>query len=208
MAVAAPIPRSKPFTAAIHELTACADAAALLDLEGNVLFTNDAWERFAQLEGCLGHAVVGARLLDGIHGKELRELLGLILELAAREPVAGTRAMSVERNGPDLARLVNVLISPVLAGNEPIGLTLVQRIVRELPASEIYEIVEGKAEDYRNQDGKLDQCSCCRRTRHPADPAEWDYVPSLVNAPPSEVVFSYCPLCNELHNPLGPFEEQ
>lgn len=200
--------RARPFTAAIHELAACPDAAVLLDLEGTVLFANDAWERFARAGGGLGEAEIGKRLLDAIQGKESRDLLGLLLELAAREPVAGTRSLSVERNGPDLARLVNMLVSPVLAGSEPIGLTVVQRIVRELPACEVYEIVDGSPAEYRNAAGMLVQCSCCRRTRRPADPEQWDFVPALVNAPAAEVEFGFCPLCHELHSPLGSSEEQ
>lgn len=84
----------------------------------------------------------------------------------------------------------------------------VRRLVRALPAGEVYPVVEGTADGYRTADGTLEQCSCCRRTRRPAEPEEWDFVPGLVAAPPADILFAFCPLCRELHSPLGPGDEQ
>lgn len=207
MVVHPPISRSRPFTTAIRELAARTDAAVLLDLEGTILFANEAWERFARLGGGTVEAAVGARLLDVVRGEEPRDALRALLAWAARAPAGCTRSLTLECNGPDLARLVSMQVSPVRAGAEPIGLTIVQRVVRELPAGEVYEAVEGSAAGYRSEDGALEQCSCCRRTRRPTAPDEWDFVPGLVAAPPADAVFVYCPLCRELHDPLG-VEEQ
>ena len=203
MVVRPAISRSRPFTAAIRELAARTDAAVLLDLEGTILFANDAWERFARLGGGFGEAAVGARLPEVVRGEEPREVLRRLLAWAAHQAEGRPRFITVECNGPDLARLVNMQVSPVLAGAEPIGLVIVQRVVRELPAAEVYEVVEGTAEQYRAEGGALEQCCCCRRTRRPADPDEWDFVPGLVAAPPADTVFVYCPLCRELHDPVG-----
>lgn len=203
MVARASTPRARPFTAAIHELAASPDAAVLLDLEGTILFANEAWERFARLSGALGQTAVGTRLLDGIQGSEPGDTLRRVLARAAPGSIARARTLTFECNGPDLARLVTVQVAPLLVGSETIGLTIHQRVVRELPVREVYQVVEGSAEEYRGGDGALEQCSCCRRTRRPAEPAEWDFVPALVAAPPSDTAYATCPLCQELHSPLG-----
>jgi hypothetical protein len=196
--------RSRPFTAAIHELAARPDAAVLLDMEGTILFANEAWERFSALAGeSSTGTLVGSRLVDAVRGDEPREVLRRLLARAAVGPLAHPISVTSECNGPDLARLMTTQISPIVAGTELIGLTFVQRVVRELPVSEVYQVVEGAAEDYRGDGGALEQCSCCRRTRRPSDPSEWDFVPALVAAPPDDAQFGYCPLCRALHHPLG-----
>ncbi len=203
-----PSSRSRPFTAAIRELAARPDPAVLLDLEGTILFANDAWERFARLGGGFGEAALGTHLPEAIRGEEPRDALRRLLAWAAHGPGGRTRSLTVECNGPDLARLVSMQVTPVLAGPEPIGLVIVQRVVRELPAGEVYEVVEGSADQYRSPAGAFTQCSCCRRTRRPAEPDEWDFVPGLVAAPPPDAVFVYCPLCRELHDPVGGGEDE
>jgi hypothetical protein len=197
--------RSRPFTAAIHELAARADSAVLLDLEGTILFANEAWERFAATAGeTPTGTLVGSKLLDAVRGEEPRDVLRRLLAKVAHGPSSRPISVTSECNGPDVARLMTTLISPILAGAELIGLTLVQRVVRELPVAEVYQVVHGGAEDYRDASGGMEQCSCCRRTRRPSDPVEWDFVPALVAAPPADAQFVYCPLCRALHHPLGP----
>lgn len=204
MAVRAPSTRSRPFNAAIHELTARPDAAVLLDREGTVLFANDAWDRFLRTTAALGVTPVGVKLADAIQGELPRKVFEEILARVARaNGAARPLTITTECNGPDRARLVTSLFSPVLAGTEAIGVMMVVRIVRELPASEVYQVVERTADEYRTAARALEQCCCCRRTRRPADPAEWDFVPALVAAPPPETTYAYCPLCRELHDPLG-----
>jgi PAS domain-containing protein len=202
MAARAPSSRSKPFTAAIHELAARTDAAVLLDLEGTILFTNEAWERHTRTTGAYLELAVGAHLVEGIQGEVPRKVFQELIARVARPP-ARPLSITTECNGPDLARLVTTHFTPVLAGTEAIGLTMVLKVVRELPATEVYQVVEGAADDYRSTEGVLEQCGCCRRTHRPSDPAEWDFVPALVAAPPEETTFAYCPLCQELHDPLG-----
>jgi len=204
MAARATSIRSRPFTAAIHELAARADAAVLLDLGGIVLFANDAWERFLRTTAALGVTPVGVRLADAIQGELPRKVFEELLARVTRAPGgARTVTTTTECNGPDRARLVTSHFSPVLAGTEVIGVAVVVKIVRELPASEVYQVVEGTADEYRTPEGALEQCCCCRRTRRPSDPAEWDFVPALVAAPPPDTTYAYCPLCHELHDPLG-----
>jgi PAS domain-containing protein len=201
MAARATSPRSRLFTATIRGLSAKTDAAVLLDLEGTVLFLNDAWERLARRSGCSSSLTVGSPFAESVQGEEprtvLRDLLGRVARSTDGRPVTVTS----ELNSPDVARLVTTQVSPLVAGTEPIGLTVVQRVVRELPAGEVYPVVEGTLESYRGAGGELEQCCCCRRTRRPAEPAEWDFVPLLVAVPPRDAIFCYCPLCGELHRP-------
>jgi PAS domain-containing protein len=196
-------PRSKPFTAAIHELAARGDAAVLLDLEGTVLFVNDGWERFVRATSALEATPIGTRLADGIQGELPRKVFEELLARVTRAHGGRSLTITTECNGPDRARLVTSQLAPVLAGHEAIGVTVIVKVVRELPAAEVYQVVEGTASEYRGAAGTLEQCCCCRRTRRPADPAEWDFVPALVAVPPPDTWYAYCPLCHELHDPLG-----
>ena len=99
--------RSRPFTAAIHELAARPDAAVLLDMEGTILFANEAWERFSALSGeSSTGTLVGSRLVDAVRGDEPREVLRRLLARAAVGPLARPISVTSECNGPDLARLM------------------------------------------------------------------------------------------------------
>ncbi len=203
MAARAASPRSKPFTAAIHELAARGDPAVLLDVDGTVLFATDAWERFIRTTGAFGATPIGTRLSAGIQGELPREVFEELLARVIRGHTGRSLTVTSECNGPDRARLVTSQLSPVLAGPEVIGVALVVRVVRDVPAFEVYPVVEARADAYRNAEGAPEQCCCCRRTRRPSEPAEWDFVPALVAAPPPETTYAYCPLCRELHDPLG-----
>ena len=210
MSVRAHPSRSRPFTAAIHELSARSEPACLLDLEGNLLFVNDAWERFARENG--GHFaddLVGTSVFEHLRGETPRRMLRGLLRRAAH-PLAGARPPSFtsECNGPEVARLVTTQVARVVAGADVLGFALTQRVVRERPVAEVYEVVGGTTQDFRMHDGTFVQCSCCRRTRRPDDPEAWDFVPALVAAPPPETRFDYCPLCLELHAPPGALEDE
>ena len=205
MTVRAATSRSRPFTAAIHALAASRDPGCLVDLEGAILFVNDAWEQFALENGggarCSAGSLVGARILDHVSGEEPRRMLRMAVQRALRRGGPGDRPsiQTSECNAPDVARLVATQLAPVLAGPDVLGLTLVQRTVRQLPIQEVYQLVDGADRDYHGDGGVLEQCSCCRRTRRPHEPEDWDFVPGLVAAPPADTRFGYCPLCRELH---------
>jgi hypothetical protein len=201
----------KPFTAAIHALAARSAPACLVDLEGTVLFLNDAWDRFARdsAGGLVGEATVGALLVDGLQGDEPRRIVRALFEGVVQRGVGGQPvAVTAECNGPDVARLVTTQVGPVGSGDDLIGLTVQHRVVRERPVAEVYPVVDGGELDYHGRDGVLEQCSCCRRTRRPDDESEWDFVPGLVAAPPADALFTYCPLCRALHHPAGAPEEE
>ncbi|MGC3998239.1 MAG: hypothetical protein QM767_12455 [Anaeromyxobacter sp.] len=212
MAARATTSRSRPFSSAIHALASRSDPGCLIDREGTLLFANDAWDRFALENGggpsCCAAALTGSRIYDHVAGEEPRRMLRMLVERVLRQAAqAGPhRAVATsECNSPDSARLVALQLEPVMAGTEVLGLVLVHRVVRQLPAADVYPVVEGR--DYHGPDEAIEQCSCCRRTRRPDDPAEWDFVPALVAVTPREARFGYCPLCRELHHAGAPERE-
>lgn len=209
--MAARAQHSSPFTDEIHRLAADHDPACLLDLGGTILFVNEAWERAARENGggerCAGAGVVGTPLLDHIRGDEPRRMFRMLFQRMLRRaadahepPVVAT----YESNAPDVARLVSTQMRAVTApGGTLVGVALVHRIVRERPLAEVYPPVDAGDKDWRGPSGAVEQCSCCRRTRRPEAPDEWDFVPGLVAATPVDTVFDYCDLCRALHYPGG-----
>ncbi|HSQ64377.1 MAG TPA: PAS domain-containing protein, partial [Polyangiaceae bacterium] len=201
------LPRPRTFTAAIHELAALSDPACLLDHDGIILFVNDAWERLGEACGagqrCGAGALVGTRWLDAIHGEGPRHLHAVLLHRALRRAGDGPGGAVVhasEANDTRTARLVSARISPVaMSPGAPAGVSIVHRVVRELPIGEVYAVVERPEAAYRDAAGDLEQCGCCRRTRRPDAPDEWDLVPALLERAPRGARYGYCPLCLELH---------
>jgi len=198
-----------PFAAAIHALSARSDPACLLDTAGTILFVNDAWERSAREHGvaerCGAAMLVGSRLVDHVAGEEPRRVISLLVARALqRRPGEGPVVLTSENNGPDVARLVATRVEPVRAdGGLVVGVSLVHALVRERPAAEVYAPVDAGEREWRSRGGVLEQCSCCRRTRRPDAPEDWDFVPGLVAATPTDAAFVHCPLCRELHVPGG-----
>jgi hypothetical protein len=196
----------------MHDIAALREPACLLDPQGVLLFVNDAWERRAAERGggdrCGSSGVVGRRWLEAIAGEEPRRLHAVLLHRALHRQGGGSSGAVIhvsEDNDGDTGRLVSTHLEPVIVPpGTLVGISVVHRTVRELPIAEVYAPVGGGEQGYRDAAGELHQCGCCRRTRRPDAPDEWDYVPALVLVPPSRTVFEYCPLCLELHCAGGP----
>ena len=203
-------------SSAIRRLSADANPACLLDCQGAFLFVNQSWDHFAEQNGgapgALGSALIGTPWTDHLDGEQIRRHHGLLFERAMRSD--GSRRSLVvqvsEANGPDQARLVATRFEPVIVRGwgERLGIAVIHATVRVRPIAEVYSVVEAEEEPYRDADGRVTQCSCCRRTLEP-DSERWDFVPSLVLRPPSRVRWSLCDLCLELHYPeLRPAETE
>jgi hypothetical protein len=199
-----------PFADEIGLLARRGEPALLLDRSGVILFVNEAWERFARANGgselVTSRGLVGTCWFDQIAGEEPRRLHRLLLERAGRRLGPGRDGAVVqlnESNSPELARLVATELIPLPApGGEVICLAIVHRLVRERPLGEVYAPVDAPAERWRGQAG-LVQCSCCRRVQRPEAPTEWDLSIPLLEEPPIDTRFAYCPLCLALHYPGG-----
>jgi hypothetical protein len=178
-----------------------------VDVEGTILFVNEAWERSAsdcRVDAiCANGGLVGTYWAEHISGEEPRLVHQALLEQAlcrrGDAPGGGVHQTS-ECNTPTTALLISTLFSPVVSPlREVLGAAITHRIMRERPIAEVYPMILSPEELYRDPDGKLSQCSCCRRTRRIAEPEEWDFVAYLLECDPSGVEYLFCPLCRDLH---------
>jgi hypothetical protein len=193
---------------AIRLLAAEAHPGCLLDCQGGFLFVNQAWDHFAAenggAPGRLGSALIGTAWSDHLIGEEIRRYHAKLIDRALRSD--GTRALQVvqvsEANSPTQARLVATRFEPLMVrgGGERIGIAVVHATVRVRPIEEVYPLVAGEERQYQDEEGRVIQCSCCRRTREPAS-GRWDFVPSLVEMSPQGAHWAFCELCLELHYP-------
>jgi hypothetical protein len=206
--VARPAAHQNALSVAIRSLAAAHGPACLLDASGTFLFVNEAWDRHAAENGgapsCLGASLIGTAWLDHIRGAAVREAHAQVLERALR---GGPRRRAVtqvaESNTATRAALLKTRYAPVVAhGGDVIGVAIEHQVVRERPIEEVYGVSALPPDSYRDADGRLTQCSCCRRVRDPGEPSRWDLVAALVERPaPGEIVHVLCELCVELHGP-------
>jgi hypothetical protein len=188
----------------IRGLAAEKSPACLLDTQGTFLFVNDAWDRHALQNGgapgCLGAALIGTSWLTHIRGEEVQRFHAALFEraLRSRSPRPRPVIQVGESNTPTTAALVSSRLELIQQGDEPFAVSVVHTTIRERPVAEVYELVEGPPDAYRQPGGKIVQCSCCRRVRHPSDGGRWDFVPSLLAAP-LVATQTVCELCAELH---------
>ncbi|HUK66780.1 MAG TPA: hypothetical protein VLV17_08115 [Anaeromyxobacteraceae bacterium] len=189
----------------IRELAAERSPACLLDPRGSFLFVNEAWDQYALANGgapsCLGSSLIGTNWLDHIRGVEVRRLHADLLARALHPRGARPRPLIQvgESNTPTTAALVSSRFAPLIAhGGEPVALSIVHSVVRERPIEEVYDVVHRPADSYRNGQGQITQCSCCRRVRDWSEPERWDLVPEVLTRPFAGAL-ALCELCGELH---------
>ncbi len=193
-----------PLATRIRALASEKDPASLVDHEGTILFVNEAWERSLRENtggaACLGEALVGTAWLDHVAGAEPRRQHQRFLELALHRMGNGPGGSVIqvsENNSPTLARLIATHFEPIVTpSREVLGVTVVHRLVRERPLTEVYSVVSGPDSEFLDSDGRASQCSCCRRTLHGED---WEFVPELLASSPAKVEYVFCPLCLDLH---------
>ncbi len=196
----------------MQRLAALSEPACLLDAEGVVLFVNEAWDRFAVEHGGAARAasagLVGTRWLDGIHGEDPRRVHAVLLHRAMRRSGDGPGGAVLhisEANDGARARLVATRLDAIVSpAGSLVAIAVVHRTVRDLALEDVYPPVDGEGAAHRADDGSVDQCGCCRRTRRLDGSGEWDFVTSLAALPPRTTRWGYCPLCLELHCPTGP----
>jgi hypothetical protein len=199
-----------PLAVRIRVLSAENAPACLLDTEGTILFVNEAWERAAREEaggaGCMTEALVGKSWFDQISGEDPHREHQALFEQALLRRGAGPVGHVVqvsENNSPSTARLIATHFEPIVSpSREVLGMVITHRLVRERPMSDVYVVVSRPESEYRREDGKVRQCSCCRRTLRADGTEEWEFVPDLLARPAGTTEYLFCPLCRELHYPL------
>jgi hypothetical protein len=184
---------------AIRSLAAEKEPACLLDTRGTFLFVNEAWDRHASAAGgTLGTAIIGTRWLDHLQGEEVRRAHEQLLARALTPPHPRSLVQVGEANTGTRAALLSTRFEPVLQHGEPLGVRVVNTVVRERPIEEVYDVVHRPTDAYRQADGAIVQCSCCRRVQDPGEPERWDLVPELLQLPVASR-HALCELCAELH---------
>jgi hypothetical protein len=159
-----------------------------VDPHGKILWTNPAWQRFAQENA--GHDVltrygVGSSYYDGI-GTELRDYyVSAFHDALAQRQVF---EQDYECSSPDLQRLMRLRVLPIPDS----GLLLEHTCVAELAHPDAG--ASAVEERYLNTHGVIVQCSNCRRIRRKEEPV-WDWVPTWVSSPHAAISHGLCAVC-------------
>jgi hypothetical protein len=199
------VAHTSALSAVIRGLASDKHPGCVLDAQGTFLFVNEAWDRHAAENGggraCLGETLIGTPWLDHIVGDDVRARHADLLRRALRSPGPKPRPVlqMAECNTPTTAGLLSTKLEPVFHNGEAVAIRISHTLVRERPIAEVYDVVHRPLEAYRGDEGRVAQCSCCRRVLDPREPDRWDLVPELVAAPPPGVVHALCGYCAQLH---------
>jgi hypothetical protein len=168
-----------------------------LDAGLRLLYANPAWARFASENGENPEALNRRFMGQPIHN---------VIPHALRDFYAAVYARVIERNeqlqhtyecsSPSRFRLMHMRLFPL---KERGGILCVNSEVAE--GAHIRTPGPPNEGRYR-EDGLINMCSHCRRTRRAAK-EDWDWVPNYVESPPPMISFGLCPICREYHAHAG-----
>jgi hypothetical protein len=175
---------------------------AVLDQDGTIGYLNWAWDETARRDllpaSCLSGAVLGQRYLDYCVG-ELKPHLARAFEQSAQAEARNRSVfMHGECNTPTYYRKLTTRISALWTR----GLTassgyIVQNDV--INAGQLggrYPLVEHPLEAWRDADGIIVQCACCRRVRSQKT-ALWEMSVALLVQSAERTSHGLCELCIE-----------
>jgi hypothetical protein len=176
----------------LTELERDSSSVVIIDPGGTILWTNEAWTRFARDNG--GESVPerfgpGRSYFAGISGP-IREFFESAFKSALLTKTVFEH--EYECSSADEYRLMHLRVLPVSAG----ALLLQHSIVAEHPQDRA-TFAEQEAR-YRRQDGMVVQCSNCRRFRR-ADSTAWDWVRPWVAAVPPNTSHGICTTCADYY---------
>ena len=173
----------------------------VLDREGVIRFTNAAWEVHARRDGAPDmspRSVIGKPYLDFILGalrSHVRRCLRVVTE---RSDLRGVDLHS-ECNTPDTLRLLSTHFAPLRSPDGGLAGVVVRHSLRVAgPLADHYVIAEAPPESFRDDQGIITQCGCCRRVRDPAD-GSWKMSLTLLEKPRPDLSHGLCESCLELY---------
>lgn len=158
---------------------------AVIDRDASILWVNPAWDRFARENGASGGLDGYESYLDGI-SSPLRWFYRRVFERAL---ITGeVFEHDYECSSPDKRRRFRLRVLPI----ETRGLVLEHSLIAEGPHTATAEAaIESR---FLDANGRILQCSNCRRVRLPVTCA-WTWVPAWVAQAPPVTTHGICPSC-------------
>jgi len=174
---------------ALHALKDSEQVSYILDSSLNLVYHNEAWDRFA-LENSApelaGDAVLGVNILD-VTDEDLRPFYTNAFNTATREQTIWEWVY--ECSSPEQFRKFLMRVHPI----EPDGWLLATNHI--LIQAEHAQGETGRREDYVNADGQVRVCVHCRCSKRAAAPERWDFVPANLKRELDNVTHGLCPIC-------------
>ena len=158
---------------------------AVIDPGAGILWVNPAWDRFARENGASERLDGYGSYLDGI-SPPLREVYRRVFDRALR--TGEVFEHDYECSSPDTLRRFHLRVLPI----ETRGLILEHSLIAESPHPGTAEApIEAR---FLDENGRILQCSNCRRVRIPVSYA-WAWVPAWVAQAPPMMTHGICPSC-------------
>ena len=169
----------------------------VLDPQLRIGFINRAWQSHAERDqapaSCAAPSYLGVPYLGFVKG-ELRSRLAKGFELLAQAKGGfGSVWFHSECNTPQVCRRLTTRLSALW--DEQLTGYVVHNTIRVVGSMrERYDFLELALDDWRDAQGLITQCSCCRRVRHPVT-AAWAVSVELIENSRPGVSHGLCELC-------------
>ncbi len=192
--------------ALIEAMDADSGVVVLLSLELVILRLNRQWDIQAARDGASAgiapEQMLGRQYLDFVVGPQREQLEQAFREAAALPRWTDSIWLHGECNTPMLRRLLTTRISPLWTGEvRPLRGYLVHHELRVTGAlGSHYPLTVVNPDDLREPDGRLVQCSCCRRVREPHS-GRWVMSVALLERSDPRTSHGLCALCLETYYP-------
>jgi hypothetical protein len=173
---------------------------AVLEADGTIGYLNWAWDETARRDhlpaACLSDAVLGQRYLDFVVG-ELKPHVARAFEQAAHHEAKNRSVfMHGECNTPTYYRKLTTRISALWTRGLASGYLVQNDVLNAGQLSAQYPLVEHPLEAWRDADGIIVQCACCRRVRSQKT-ALWEMSVALLVHSAERTSHGLCELCLE-----------
>ena len=163
----------------------------LLNAELEIVYTNPAWDRFAQDNAgfhVAGAAVHGLNVMSVVP-EPLMAFYGRLFSRFEHEHVP--MGFDFECSSAGWHRRMRMDVYPQAASG---GYLMVSSLRREVEHTAKAEVANRAR--YFSEEGVVTMCSHCRRTRRAVADPTWDWVPQYVAEQPEAVSHGLCPVCS------------